>query len=123
MVKNGILVLSDVQDVNSAATSMKKAELVLTKIAGSLDACISEPFYKLITVMKSYGNDALKQLATIMERESSTNSTTTTTSAAATAAVDASTGKICTVYYVIAHKGYSLLFCSVVAIMLGFSHI
>ena len=70
LVTEGVLVPLDVGDISSAATAAKKAELVLLKIAGSLDAHFPNSFHKLIKVMKTYGNDDLKQLAIIMENES-----------------------------------------------------
>ena len=69
LVTEGVLVPLDVGDISSAATAAKKAELVLLKIAGSLDAHFPNSFHKLIKVMKTYGNDDLKQLAIIMENE------------------------------------------------------
>ncbi|XP_065903585.1 putative leucine-rich repeat-containing protein DDB_G0290503 isoform X3 [Dysidea avara] len=69
LIAEGVLVPADEEEINFASSSAKKAQIVLLKIAGSLDARLPEPFYKLITVMKSHGNNALKQLATVIENE------------------------------------------------------
>ena len=69
LISEGVLVPADQQEISSAATFGKKAQVVLGKISATLDARFTEPFYKLITVMKSHGNNALQKLASIIEDE------------------------------------------------------
>jgi len=68
LVTEGVIVISDEEEINSANTLRTKAQLVLSKISAALESGFTESFYKLLKIMKSYGNNDLKQLATLIEK-------------------------------------------------------
>ena len=69
LIAEGVLLQADLEEIDSASTSEKKAHIVLMKIITSLDAHLTESFYKLLAIMKSHGNRDLQKLASIMEND------------------------------------------------------
>ena len=76
LVKEEIILPSDEEELSSISTSTKKAQFVLQKISAALQSGFSQSYYKLLNIMKSYGNCDLKQLAAMMESEEAKSSAT-----------------------------------------------
>ena len=69
LIAEGVLLQADLEEIDSASTSEKKAHIVLMKITASLDARLTESFYKLLAIMKSHGNRDLQELASLMKTD------------------------------------------------------
>ena len=76
LVKEEIVLSSDEEELSYISTSAKKAQFILQKISASLQSGFSQSYYKLLNIMKSHGNNDVKQLAAMMESEMAESSTT-----------------------------------------------
>lgn len=69
LVQEDIITLGDYQKISAAATDIKKAEIVLQIVSYSLEIGYTEPFYKIIQILKYYGNGVAKRLCADIENE------------------------------------------------------
>jgi len=68
LIQEGVIVPMD-QEEFSTHTSTKKAEVVLSKVSCALESGLTESFYKILKLMKYYGNLDAQQLSTTIEHE------------------------------------------------------
>ena len=59
----------DQEEIGAIATSSEKAQKVLLKVSSALEAGLTVSFYKIIHIMKSYGNCDAKELSEAIECE------------------------------------------------------
>ena len=62
-VQRNIIGTSDVEDINTLATTAKKVEKLLSHISGPLIAGDPKGFHMMLTIMKEHGNQSTKDLA------------------------------------------------------------
>ena len=68
LIQEGVIVPMEHEEL-STHTSTKKAEVVLSKVSGALESGLTESFYKILKLMKYYGNLDAQQLSTTIEHE------------------------------------------------------
>lgn len=68
LISVNIITIGDSEEIESIARTKEKAIFVLRKVAHSLDAGITESFYKLLTIMGDHKGDA-RILATEIQQE------------------------------------------------------
>ena len=69
LIQEGVIAPADQEKLSAINTSSGKAEMVLPKITSGLEAGLTESFYKMLEIMKSYGNRDAQQLSVAMEYE------------------------------------------------------
>jgi len=69
LISEKIILPSVEEELNSATTSVKKAQIVLLKVFLSLQSGFTESFHKLLKVMKTYGSNDLQKLTSMIESE------------------------------------------------------
>ena len=65
-VQEKIISTNDLEEVNSAVTTTKKVEKLLSHISGPLTAGDTKGFHKMLAIMKEHGNRSTKDLAVKM---------------------------------------------------------
>ena len=58
LISARIITVGDDEEIRSIARTKEKAMFVLRKVAHSLDASVTESFYKLLTILEEHGSDA-----------------------------------------------------------------
>lgn len=58
-----VITLAELRSISSVQDPTEKVRKLLNKISGPLESGGTSSFYKLLVIMKRYGNDATKQLA------------------------------------------------------------
>ena len=69
LIQEGVIAPADQEQLSAINTSTGKAEMVLPKITSGLEAGLTESFYKMLEIMKSYGNRDAQQLSITIEHE------------------------------------------------------
>ena len=69
LIQERVIALADQEKLSAINTSTEKAEVVLQKISLGLEAGLTESFYKMLEIMKSYGNRDAQQLSMTIEQE------------------------------------------------------
>lgn len=69
MIQEGVILPLDQEEIKAVTTSSGKAEIVLQKVSFALEAGISESFYRILEIMKSFGNHDAQQLSITIEHE------------------------------------------------------
>lgn len=69
MVQEEIIAAEDHEKISAAATSIKKAEIVLQIVSRALKAGCTDSFYNMIQIMKYFGNIDTKSLSATIERK------------------------------------------------------
>ena len=69
LIQEGIIAPADQEKLSAIDTSAGKAEMVLPKITSALEAGITDSFYKMLGIMRSYGNHDAQQLSITMKHE------------------------------------------------------
>ena len=69
LIQEGVIALTDQEELNAIATSSGKAAFVLPKITSALKTDNTESFYKILEIMKCHGNHAAQQLSDTIASE------------------------------------------------------
>ena len=69
MVQEEIITLEDEQKISAAVTNIQKAGIVLPIVSSALATSRTTSFYKMLEIMKNYGNVNTKQLSADIEHE------------------------------------------------------
>ena len=69
LIQEGVIAPADHEKLSAINTSTEKAEVVLPKITSGLEAGLTESFYKMLEIMKCYGNRDAQQLSITIENE------------------------------------------------------
>ena len=69
LIKEGVIALTDQEELDALPTSSRKAAFVLPKITSALMTGKTESFYKILEIMKCYGNHDAQQLSDTIARE------------------------------------------------------
>ena len=72
-VSEYIITLSDLEEITSASTPSDKIRILLIKISSPLKAGLKTSFYKMLEIMRCYGNEATKALSMMISRCVSAN--------------------------------------------------
>ena len=69
LIEEGVVALTDQEELDALPTSFKKASFVLPKITSALKTGETKPFYKTLEIMKCHGNHAAQQLSDTIASE------------------------------------------------------
>ena len=69
LIEEGVIALTDQEELNAIATSSGKSSFVLPKVTSALKAGETESFYKILEIMKYHGNHAAQQLSDTIASE------------------------------------------------------
>ena len=69
LIQEGVIALTDQEELDAKPTSSGKASFVLPKVTSALKAGETESFYKILEIMKCYGNHAAQQLSDTIASE------------------------------------------------------
>lgn len=67
LIQEEVIVQMDQEELSVIPVNSNKAEFVLRKIYSALETGITDSFYKILEIMKCYGNRDAKKLATDIE--------------------------------------------------------
>ena len=63
LIEEGVIALTDQEELNAIPTSTGKAAFLLPKVTSALMTGKTESFYKILEIMKCYGNHDAQQLS------------------------------------------------------------
>ena len=69
LIQAGVITPVDQEQLNAINTSSGKAGMVLLKVSSGLETGLTESFYEMLKIMKSYGNRDAQQLCTTIEHQ------------------------------------------------------
>ena len=69
-VPESIITIADNHKIHSETNPLEKAEILLHIIGASLEIGYSESFYKMLAIMRVYGNESVKALANKINQSS-----------------------------------------------------
>ena len=69
LIKEGVVALTDQEELDALPTSSRKASFVLPKVTSALTAGETKPFYKILEIMKCHDNHAAQQLSDTIASE------------------------------------------------------
>ena len=69
LIQEGVIALSDQDELNAITTSSRKAAFVLPKVTSALETGETGSFYKILEIMKCHGNRDAQQLSDTIASE------------------------------------------------------
>ena len=69
LIEEGVIALTDQEELDAIPTSSRKAAFVLPKVTSALTTGETKPFYKILEIMKCHGNHAAQQLSDTIASE------------------------------------------------------